>query len=290
MPNKIKVWLLATRAEMLIVSICPIIIGACIAFKEAPFNTSVFLLTLLYGIFMHLGTNLSNDYYDYLNGADTDKRVAPFSSIQKKLTSLKQIKSAYRLCFFLGFLIGLTLIFRGGLIVASLFWIPIIFGLYYTAGPRPLGYMGLGEISVLIFFGPFACLGTYYLQTLNITIMPIIAGFAPGFLSTAILIVNNLRDVKVDKPANKITLAVRYGKKFAQTEYATCMFMAFLIPVVYFGLSKQQLVLSSSMILLLAPYKIIYKFKNPSTLNNGIQKTVAILVIYTIVFCLSLFL
>ena len=286
--NKIKLWLEATRAETLLASLSPMVIGAVIASQYTQINISVLIFTFIYGLLLHVGTNLSNDYYDFIKGADTDERIAPFSTIQKGTTSLKKINIAFSICFLLAFLIGLLFILRGGIIVALLFTLPIIFGYFYTAGTKPLGYIGLGEILVLLFFGPFACLGTYYLQTLQISILPIIAGLGPGFLSIAILVVNNLRDIDVDKKANKNTLAVRFGKKFAQTEYSVCIFLAFLVPYLYFILSKKPLILSCSSFILLTPFKDIYKFKNPSILNDGLKKTVLLLVIYTIIFCLFL--
>ena len=287
--SKVKTWTVATRAETLVASISPIAIGACIVSTHTQLNISIFILTVLYGLFLHIGTNLSNDYYDFLKGADTEKRIAAFSSIQLKLTSLKQIKTAYTISFALAFIIGLYFVYIGGLLVLLLFTLPIFFGYFYTAGKKPLGYIGLGDILVLIFFGPFATLGTYYLQTLKISYLPILAGLAPGFLSTAILIVNNLRDIEVDRPANKKTLAVKMGKRFSQIEYFLCLFLTFIIPLLYYSITKKPFLLISSLTVFLAPFFLILKFKNPSQLNDGLKKTVLVLVIYTIVFCLGLF-
>ncbi|NGX62637.1 MAG: 1,4-dihydroxy-2-naphthoate octaprenyltransferase [Candidatus Anoxychlamydiales bacterium] len=289
MLKKIKIWIEATRAETLLASLSPMIIGTILASKVIKIDYFIMSLTYLYGILLHIGTNLSNDYYDYLKGADTKDRIAPFSTIQKDLTSLTQIKLAFSISFLLAFFVGLFLILQGGIITAVLFGLPIIFGYYYTAGKRPLGYIGLGEILVLIFFGPYACLGTYYLQTLQISYLPIIAGLGPGFLSVAILVINNLRDINVDRAADKITLAVRFGKKFAQKEYIFSVFAAFLVPFFYFMLLKKTLILSASFFIFFTPFKLIYNFKNPSLLNDGLKKTVLILIIYTIIFCSALY-
>lgn len=289
MQNGIKTWLEATRAETLVASISPMVIGTMLASKITQLNYFFLSLTFLYGLLLHLGTNLSNDYYDYLKGADNENRIAPLSTIQTKLTSLNEIKFSFAIAFLAAFFIGLILIARGGAITAALFALPIIFGYHYTAGKKPLGYMGLGEILVLLFFGPYACLGTYYLQTLTFSYLPILAGLGPGFLSVAVLVVNNLRDINVDRPVNKLTLAVRFGKNFAKIEYVFCVFAAFLVPFFYFYLLKKPFILSASLFIFFTPLKLIFNFKDPKLLNVGLQKTVLLLIIYTIIFSTCLY-
>ncbi|NGX28158.1 MAG: 1,4-dihydroxy-2-naphthoate octaprenyltransferase [Candidatus Anoxychlamydiales bacterium] len=291
MQNSIKTWLAATRAETLVASISPMLIGTMLASKITQLNYFFLSLTFLYGLLLHLGTNLSNDYYDYLKGADNENRIAPLSTIQTNQTSLNEIKFSFAIAFLAAFFVGLILIARGGAIAAALFALPIIFGYHYTAGKKPLGYMGLGEILVLLFFGPYACLGTYYLQTLTFSYLPILAGLGPGFLSVAVLVVNNLRDIDVDRPANKLTLAVRFGKSFAKIEYTFCVIAAFLVPFFYFYLLKKPFILSASLFIFFTPLKLIFNFKDPKLLNVGLQKTVLLLIIYTIIFstCLAFY-
>lgn len=286
--NKIKIWILATRAETIFISLSPIAIGSFLAYKETSINIPILILTFLYGIFLHLGTNLSNDYYDFLKGADNENRIAPLSTIQRNLTSLREVKFAFSLFFILAFLIGLIFIFRTGLITLLLFTLPIFAGYFYTGGTKALGYLGFGDILVFIFFGPFAVLGTYYLQTLKISYLPILAGFGPGFLSTAVLIINNLRDIELDKIVNKNTLAVKFGKKFTQLEFLFCIIFAFSIPwIFYFSLNK-TFVLSSSLFIFFVPFKLIFKFENNFLLNKGIQKIAMLQIVYTVLFCLGM--
>ncbi|NGX56029.1 MAG: 1,4-dihydroxy-2-naphthoate octaprenyltransferase [Candidatus Anoxychlamydiales bacterium] len=286
--EKFKIWVLATRANTLVVSICPIFLGSALALKVTNINFSVFLLTLCYGLFLHIGTNLSNDYYDYLKGVDTDNRIAPFSTIQLNLTSLKEIKIAFSLSFILAFFTGLILAFKSNILVATLFPIPIFFGLYYTKGKNPLGYMGLGEILVLIFFGPFASFGSYYLQTMKFSVLPIVVGLAPGLFSTAILVVNNLRDIDCDKRAKKNTLSVRFGKNFTKVEYYICLIAIFFIPVIYFSITKNYLVLLANFAILLAPIKTIKNFKDLKVLNIALQKTVLSMILFSLIFFLGI--
>jgi 1,4-dihydroxy-2-naphthoate polyprenyltransferase len=286
--KSIKLWIKATRAETTVVSLSSIIIGICLASKEVRINCFFLLLTILYGIFLHLATNLSNDYFDYIKGVDTEERIAPYSTIQTHETSLKQVRRAFSIFYLLAFFLGLILITKGGVLAAILFTFPIIFSYYYTAGPKPLGYLGYGELLVLIFFGPFACFGTYYLQTLKLSILPIIASLGPGCLSVAVLIVNNLRDINIDRKAQKITLAVRLGKNVTKLEYLISLFIAFLVPFIYFSLLKKPIFLAASGFILFAPIKLIFNFKDPKLLNNGLKKTVLLLIIYTVIFCFAI--
>jgi 1,4-dihydroxy-2-naphthoate polyprenyltransferase len=286
--KNIKIWIKATRLETLIISICPITISAFLAHKEVEVNFLILFLSYLYGLFIHLGTNLANDYFDFIKGTDTPNRIAPLSTIQTNETSLKQIKIAYILCFSIAFIIGLFFIFRGGILPSLLFALPIFAGLFYTAGSKALGYIGLGEILVFLFFGPYAVLGTYFLQTLKISIIPIIIGCGIGFLATAVLVINNLRDMQTDKEADKNTLVVKFGKKFGQIEYFLCTIFAFLIPFIYFSISKKPLILCSSIFIFFVPFKLVKNYQESFLLNNGLQKTVFLTIIYTIFFCLGL--
>lgn len=286
--NKLKIWLSATRAETLFISISPITIGVFLAHKQTSLDMPILILTFLYGVFLHLATNLSNDYYDYIKGADNENRIAPFSTIQLKLTSLIQIKIAFLIFFSLAFVIGTMFIYKTGLLILILFALPIFSGFFYTGGSKPLGYLGLGEILVFIFFGPFCVLGTYYLQTLKLCYLPVLAGFANGFFATTILAINNLRDMHLDEKANKKTLAVRFGAKFAKTEILLLIFFAFSISLFFYFITKNIFFLTSLLLIFFIPFKTIFKLENLSLLNVAIQKIVMIQTAYTILFCIAL--
>jgi len=288
--KKFKIWLLAIRAETLTLSICSITSGAFLAKNEVKLNYVILLLTYLYGLFLHIGTNLSNDYFDYLKDADNKNRIAPFSTLQRKLTSLKQIKVAYIISYVLAFLIGLFFLWINFSLVSLFFILPIICGFFYTAGKNALGYLGFGELLVLIFFGPFAVSGTYFLQTSHLSYLTIIGGLGIGFLITSVLVINNLRDTEIDRLANKKTLAVRFGKKFAIIEYYSLILFAFFIPLILFIILKQRpFLILSSLLLVFAPIKLIKSYKkNPFLLNLALQKTVMLVIIYTVFFCIGL--
>ena len=165
----------------------------------------------------------------------------------------------------------------------------ILSGIFYTAGARPLGYLGLGEIFVFIFFGPVAVAGTYYVQSLEINSIVILGGLGPGFLSMAILVVNNLRDIKTDKKSNKKTLAVRFGETFARCEYLGAILAAALTPVLIFIIAGDDFlrnILPSMIVCFLAIPTIntVFTKTDGPSLNHALAQTARLLLIYSILF------
>lgn len=231
--SRFAIWWLAIRPATLIASISPVCIGTALAFRGGFFHPLTFFITMLYAIAIQIGTNFTNDFVDYLKGADTSERKGPTRVTQAGLVTVTQMKRATWITFGIAFLAGLYLISQGGGIpFAFLVLLSIFLGYIYTAGPYPLAYLGLGEIFILPFFGPIATVTTYLLQTGHMSWQALALGFAPGSLSCAILVINNLRDYEEDKKANKKTLIVRFGKKFGQLEYQIFLFIALLTPLV----------------------------------------------------------
>ncbi|MHC5180249.1 MAG: 1,4-dihydroxy-2-naphthoate polyprenyltransferase, partial [Planctomycetota bacterium] len=232
MPSKLKIWIDSTRPKTLPAAVGPVLIGAALAFDAGGLHVITLLTTLAAAVLIQIGTNLSNDYFDYVKGADTEGRTGPVRATQAGLVSPAAMLAASVAVFGLAAVLGLYLVFRGGWPILVIGVLSILCGVLYTAGPWPLGYLGLGEIFVLVFFGPVAAGGTYYLQAGSINTVVIVAGLAPGLISTAILAVNNLRDRHTDKLTGKKTLAVRFGKRFGVFEYISCLIMASLVPIV----------------------------------------------------------
>jgi 1,4-dihydroxy-2-naphthoate octaprenyltransferase len=222
-------WLLAMRPKTLTAAIGPILIGTALAYKDGYFSGLYLGLTLLNALLIQIATNLCNDYYDFVKGADTFERVGPMRVTQAGLIAPEKVKAAFIVVFGLAACVGVLLVLRGGWPIVLIGIASILSGLAYTAGPYALAYLGLGELFVLIFFGPIAVAGTYYVQTLNFSWPACIAGIAMGLLSCAILAVNNLRDLEQDKKAHKKTLAVRFGQNFANFEYVFCLLVPALI-------------------------------------------------------------
>ena len=165
-----------------------------------------------------------------------------------------------------------------------------MFGILYTTGPLPLAYNGLGDIFVFIFFGLVAVGGTYYVQTLEINKIVLLAGIAPGLFSTAILTVNNLRDINSDRESGKMTLAVRFGETFSRMEYLFSIIVACLVPLVLFILTSQHyFVLFSSLVFIIAipSIKLVFREKPGKIYNNVLASTGKLLLIYSITFSLG---
>ena len=214
--NRVQVWTHATRPKTLVAGISPALIGATLAIAQGTFNVTLFLFTLLTGMCIQIGTNLANDYFDFVKGADTLERKGFMRVTQAGLVEPAAMKRAITAVFALAALSGCYLIWHGGVMISIMLALYILLSVLYTAGPYPLAYLGLGDIFVLLLYGPAAVLITYYLQVGSLSYEACLAGIAPGALSMAILVVNNVRDIEEDRKANKKTLPARFGKAFGK--------------------------------------------------------------------------
>lgn len=222
MIRKLKVWLKAVRPQFFTATIVPIILGGVIAWHQfGNFDWLNFLLALVGGIFIHAGLDLANDYFDHTSGVDEINQFpTPFSAgsrvIQEKLLSAKQVLWGSIFCFLIGIIIGLYLNFV--LLGNTLLIIGIIgmfLAFFYTAGPLRIGYTGFGELSVGLGFGPVMVLGSYYVQTNQLSWIPFFASVPVGILIALVLYINEFPDYEADKTVNKRTLVVILGKKKA---------------------------------------------------------------------------
>ena len=235
----IQAWWIAVRPKTLIVSIAPVFLGVALAYNDNPnqVNWIIGLLTLIAAVLIQIGTNLVNDVYDFIKGADNHDRLGPMRVTQSGLLSEKKVKKGAFLCFFLALLIGIYLVYQGGLIILLIGSFALISGYCYTAGPYPLAYNGLGDLFVFIFFGLIAVPGTYYLQSgILFSTESILIGSAIGFIAVAILCINNIRDIESDKKAGKKTLAVRFGRKAIILLYDLMIFLPYIcISMLFFN-------------------------------------------------------
>jgi 1,4-dihydroxy-2-naphthoate polyprenyltransferase len=288
--NNLKIWFLAARPKTLWAGIAPVIIGSALAFGDEKFHLMSAFAALVVSLLIQIATNIANDYYDFINGADTKERIGPIRITQSGLVKPQIVKFAFILTFFLAFLIGLYLIWRGGWPILTIGILSIILGILYTGGPFPLGYHGLGDIVVLIFFGPIAVGGTYYVQALEITPVVLIAGLSPGLLSMALLTVNNLRDIHTDRKAGKRTMAVRFGEFFTRMEYMFSITIACLIPAILFLIKADHpYALATTFVFIPAIpsiYSIFMKQIGPD-LNHILANTGKLLLLYSVVFSIG---
>jgi len=189
----------------------------------------VLIPTLLVAMLIQIGTNFANDVFDFRRGADTAERLGPLRVTQGGLVSARHVLPATYNTFGLALLVGLYLVSVGGWPILLIGLICLLAGLAYTGGPWPFGYHGLGDLVCFICFGVLAVLGTAYLHRLEITPLDIWASIPVGCLVTAILIVNNLRDIDTDRRTGKMTLAVRLGRRGTRLEYAACVAIAYVV-------------------------------------------------------------
>jgi 1,4-dihydroxy-2-naphthoate octaprenyltransferase len=278
-----SIWLEASRPKTLIASISPALIGTILAWKTGSFSFLTFLLTLLTGVAIQVGTNFSNDYFDFLKGADTAERKGPRRITQAGLVPLPLMRRAIILAFSTAALLSAYLAYQGGPYISLLTILYIGLSLAYTAGPMPLAYLGLGDFFVLFFYGPLATLITYYLQTHETPLYVGLLGFCPGLVSTAILTANNLRDVNEDRKCNKKTLCVRFGETFGRLEYTLCLVAACLIPC-FFGYYLMPILLIPAFV----PIKAIWTIHDKKLLNIPFAQTGKLLILYTALLTISI--
>jgi 1,4-dihydroxy-2-naphthoate octaprenyltransferase len=221
------IWLMAARPKTLPAAAAPVLVGTAYAATLGTFHPLTFIATLLGALLIQIGTNLSNDYSDARRGADTEDRLGPVRVTAGGLVPPKQVLIATYVAFGLAVLVGVYLIVIAGWQILLIGLLSILAGVLYTGGPRPYGYEGLGEVFVFLFFGIVAVTGTFFAQTQELTWEAFVLAVPVGLLATAILMVNNTRDLETDRRAGKRTLAVRLGRDRARVAYAVIVYLAF---------------------------------------------------------------
>ena len=230
--SQLQIWLLAARPKTLPAAAVPVIVGTAMAISEGVFAALPAAAALIGALLIQIGANFANDVFDYKKGADTTERLGPLRVTQAGLLTPGQVLAGMWITFALAALVGLYLVLVGGWPIVLIGLLSIAAGIAYTGGPFPLGYHGLGDIFVFIFFGLVAVCGTYYVQAGTVSSGVLWASIPVGLLATAILVVNNLRDIDTDRSAGKKTLAVRFGVRGAQLEYIGLLAISYAIPII----------------------------------------------------------
>lgn len=221
----------AARPRTLPAAVAPVLVGSALAWRDEAFSAGAAILCLGFALLVQIGTNFANDYYDFVKGADTAARVGPQRAVAAGLVPPQIMKRAMWAVFLAAFLVGLGLLAWGGPWLLAIGIASIVCGAAYTGGPWPLGYLGLGDIFVFLFFGLVAVCTTYFVQAGTVTLEVGLAATAIGALAANILVVNNYRDVETDAVAGKRTLVVRYGRGFARGQFVVSLIVALLIPL-----------------------------------------------------------
>jgi 1,4-dihydroxy-2-naphthoate octaprenyltransferase len=207
--------------------VAPVLAASALAWRDGDFEPFAAAACLAFALLVQIGTNFANDYYDFIKGADTSARVGPRRAVAAGLVAPRTMKHAMVAVFTLAFAAGLTLLGYGGWPLLVIGVASIVCGIAYTGGPWPLGYNGLGDVFVFVFFGLVAVGATYFVQAGVITPEAWIIGAGIGALAANILVVNNYRDVETDAHAGKRTLVVRFGRRFARGQFVCAHGIAF---------------------------------------------------------------
>lgn len=230
-PGSAGAWVMAIRPQTLPVSIGPVLVGTAVAIVEGGAHFGAALAAGIGALCLQIGSNFANDVFDFEKGADTEERIGPPRASQLGLLTPAQLKRGMFVVFTLATLAGLYLTTVAGPVILAVGAISILAAIAYTGGPYPLGYHGLGDIAVFLFFGVVAVVGTTFVQTGTLPTLAWLCAIPVGAFATAILVVNNLRDVDTDTVAGKRTLAVRLGRSGARAEWAFLVWGAMLFPV-----------------------------------------------------------
>ncbi len=227
-PGSLRAWLIGTRPPTLTAGIAPVAVGSAVALRDGVFEAGPAFAALVGALALQIGANFANDRSDFRRGADTIDRIGPARVTQLGLLTERQVLAGMVASFLAATIAGLYLSVVGGWPIVAIGVASILAAITYTGGPWPFGYRGLGELFVFIFFGLVAVGGTYYVQAGEITRAVIAASIPVGLTVTAILVVNNVRDIETDRAARKFTLAVYLGRRLARYQYVLFMAGAYL--------------------------------------------------------------
>lgn len=289
-PGRLRVWILAARPPTLSAAVVPVLVGSAVAASVGKFQPGPFLAALLTAILIQIGTNFANDYFDYRKGADTAQRLGPPRVTQQGWIAPETIRTATLVTFGLAALLGLYLVYVGGAPILAIGVLSMAAGVLYTGGPFPLAYHGLGDLTCFVFFGLVAVLGTTYLHTGAWSSAALVAAIPVACLVTAIIVVNNLRDIDTDRTSRKHTLAVLLGRQGTRAEYGLLLLAAYLVPLARWlaGAASLWFWLPWLTLPLAAPLVRIVLTQRGRALNPVLRGTARLHLLFGALFALSL--
>lgn len=292
----IKAWLETARPKTLPLALAIILTGSALAYWQGKFSWAITFLCLLTATLLQVVSNFANDYGDHQKGSDTAERIGPLRGIQQGKINAKQLRNGLIALIVASFISGASLIamayqsVQDLMVFALLGILAIVAAITYTVGKKPYGYLGLGDISVFLFFGLLAVCGTYYLQTHQLSGAIFLPAAACGFLSTAVLNINNLRDIEQDRKAGKNTLVVRIGAHNGRVYHCALLTSAVLCYSIFAWQYKPHLLWLIALIaLLLAKHAyFVYQHKDPMALRPMLAKMSMLALFSTSIFSLGL--
>ncbi len=300
-----QAWLMAARPHTLPAAAAPVIVGIGIALHEGQFAPLPALAAFIGAALIQIGTNFANDYYDAVKGVDTDERTGFTRVTQSGLIPPDEVKRAMYGTFLFAIVVGIYLVYVGGLPILIIGLASVISGIAYAGGPFPLGSHGLGDLFVFVFFGVIAVMGTFYVQAASLLSAPFPLGIPGGTvtmtaflaslpvaaISTNILVVNNVRDLENDRKGGKKTLAVLIGYRASRGEYVAMLALAYLVPI-YFA-TTSAFGLAVLLPLVTVPYAAIVAGTvitktSGEALNPALEQTGKLLAAYSVCFALGM--
>lgn len=285
-----QIWLAAARPRTLPAAVAPVIVGSALAWHDARFDAAAAGLCLGFALLVQIGTNFANDYFDFVHGADTAARVGPRRAVAAGLIRPATMKRAMWAVFAAAFALGLGLLAWGGPWLVAIGVASIVCGIAYTGGPWPLGYHGLGDVFVFVFFGPVAVVTTFFVQAGEVTLDAVLAAVPVGLLATNILVVNNYRDAETDAAAGKRTLVVRLGRGAARIQFVASLLGALAMPVVFVARGYSYACLLPLVLLPLAWSHVrrLHDGRSPAELIVLLADTGKLLALYAVLFAAGL--
>lgn len=288
-----QAWLMAIRPKTLPAAVAPVVVGTALAWADGVFVLLPAVAALVAALLIQIGTNLANDYFDYVQGADVTGRKGPVRVAQSGLISLPHLRIGMAIIFSLAALVGVYLIAVGGWPILVVGVASLVSAVAYTGGPFPIGYHGLGDLFVFVFFGLAAVCGTYYVQALSLTPGALLAAVPIGALTTAILVVNNLRDIDTDRRTGKRTLAVMIGPRATRLEYLVLLVVAYAVPVLLWvsdWATPWVLLPLLTIPLTVSLARTLYQTVDGAPLNKALAGTANLDLLFSILFSIGLML
>lgn len=286
-----RAWMLAVRPKTLSAAAAPVFVGTGLAAAHGTYLPAPAAAALLGALLIQIGTNLANDYYDFVRGGDTEDRVGPTRVTQAGIIPPKQVWRGMVLTLLAALLVGIYLVSVGGWPIVWIGLASLCCAVAYTGGPYPLAYHGLGDPFVFVFFGLVAVGGTYWVQALTLPGDVLLAGVGVGALNTAILVANNLRDLETDVVAGKRTLAVRLGLLGSRIEYVMLVAVGFSVPLLgvsLYGWPRPALVALVAGLAAITPVTLIMTKEEARELVPALPGTARVVALYGVLLGLSL--
>ncbi len=290
-PGSPAAWILALRPRTLPVSLAPVLVGTAVAHQLGGLRVGPALAAAAGSLLLQIGSNFANDVFDFEKGADTEARIGPPRATQLGLLTPRALKRGMLVVFALAIAIGLYLTAVAGPAILAIGVFSIAAAIAYTGGPWPLGYHGLGDVAVFVFFGVVAVAGTCFVQLGHVPPLALVASVPVGALATAILVVNNLRDVDTDRVAGKRTLAVRLGRGGARAEWSLLVAVAYLLaslPWLLDGATAWVLLPWLTLPLAVSLGRVIHREESGPPLNEALAGTAKLCLLHSLLFAVGL--